>query len=96
MLARATALSYSQAINQGLVQAMEMDKSVLLMGQLVDYKPGVFSTTSGLVEKFGPNRVLDFPVAEGAMTSAAIGAAITGMRPILVHHRLDFMPKFFH
>ena len=91
MLARSTELSYSQAINQGLVQAMEMDKSVLLMGQLVDYKPGVFNTTSGLVEKFGPNRVLDFPVAEGAMTSAAIGAAITGMRPILVHHRLDFM-----
>ena len=91
MLARATALSYSQAINQGLVQAMEMDKSVLLMGQLVDYKPGVFNTTSGLVEKFGRNRVLDFPVAEGAMTSAAIGAAITGMRPVLVHHRLDFM-----
>ena len=91
MLARATALSYSQAINQGLVQAMEMDASVLLMGQLVDYKPGVFNTTSGLVEKFGANRVLDFPVAEGAMTSAAIGAAITGMRPVLVHHRLDFM-----
>ncbi len=91
MLARATALSYSQAINQGLVQAMEMDASVLLMGQLVDYKPGVFNTTSGLVEKFGRNRVLDFPVAEGAMTSAAIGAAITGMRPVLVHHRLDFM-----
>lgn len=86
-----TELSYSQAINQGLAQAMEMDASVLVMGQLVDYKPGVFNTTTGLVDKFGHNRVLDFPVAEGAMTSVAIGAAITGMRPVLVHHRLDFM-----
>ena len=91
MADRAIELSYSQAINQALSQAMEMDASVMVLGQLVDYKPGVFNTTSGLVDKFGHNRVLDFPVAEGAMTSAAIGAAITGMRPVLVHHQLDFM-----
>lgn len=70
---------------------MELSDRVLVLGQLVDYKPGVFGTTTGLVEKFGPDRVQDFPVAESVMTSAAIGAALAGMRPVLIHHRLDFM-----
>lgn len=83
--------SYAEALNQGLRQAMELSDRVLVLGQLVDYKPGVFGTTTGLVEKFGPDRVQDFPVAESVMTSAAIGAALAGMRPVLIHHRLDFM-----
>ena len=83
--------SYADALNQGLSQAIELSDRVVVIGQLVDYKPGVFGTTTGLVEKFGPERVQDFPVAEGVMTSAAIGAALTGMRPVLIHHRLDFM-----
>ncbi len=84
-------ITYSDALNQGLSQAMELDDGVFVMGQLVDYSPGVFGTTNGLVEKFGIERVRDFPVSESAMTSAAIGASILGMRPVLVHHRLDFM-----
>jgi acetoin:2,6-dichlorophenolindophenol oxidoreductase subunit beta len=83
--------SYAEAINQGLSQAMEIDDRVFVVGQLVDYKPGVFGTTTGLVEKFGPGRVHDFPVAESVMTAVAIGAALVGMRPVLIHHRLDFM-----
>lgn len=83
--------SYAEALNQGLSQAMELSDRVMVMGQLVDYKPGVFGTTTGLVEKFGAERVQDFPVAEAVMTSAAIGAALAGMRPVLIHHRLDFM-----
>ena len=70
---------------------MELSDRVFVLGQLVDYKPGVFGTTTGLVEKFGADRVQDFPVSESAMTSAAIGAALAGMRPVLIHHRLDFM-----
>jgi len=83
--------SYAEAINQALSQAMELDDRVIILGQLVDYKPGVFGTTTGLVERFGAERVQDFPVAESVMTSAAIGAALVGMRPVLIHHRLDFM-----
>jgi len=86
-----TELSYADALRQGLGQAMELDKSVIVIGQLVDYAPGVFGSTTGLAEKFGPERVRDFPVAESAMTALGIGAAIAGMRPVLVHHRLDFM-----
>jgi pyruvate dehydrogenase E1 component beta subunit len=84
-------LTYAEALQQAMSQAMELDERVFLMGQLVDYRGGVFGTTSGLSEKFGTSRVRDFPVAESVMTSAAIGAAIVGMRPVLVHHRLDFM-----
>ena len=84
-------LSYAQAIAQGLHQAMEISPDVILLGQLVDYTPAVFGTTTGLIERFGPDRVLDFPVAESAMTAAGMGAALAGMRPVLIHHRLDFM-----
>lgn len=84
-------ISYGEALNQGLRQAMELSDSVVVLGQLVDYRPGVFRTTTGLVERFGSERVRDFPVSESAMTAAAIGAAVVGLRPVLVHHRLDFM-----
>src|SRR5438105_4082131 len=83
--------SFADALRQGMSQAMEMDQEVILIGQLVDYAPGVFGSTTGLAERFGPERVRDFPVAESAMTSLGIGVAIAGMRPVLVHHRLDFM-----
>jgi pyruvate dehydrogenase E1 component beta subunit len=84
-------ISYGDALNQGLRQAMELSDDVIVLGQLVDYAPGVFGSTTGLVERFGPERVRDFPVSESAMTATGIGAAVVGLRPVLVHHRLDFM-----
>jgi len=83
-------LTYAAAINEALHQAMEISSDVHVLGQLVDYKSGIFGTTTGLVEKFGRDRVHDFPIAESLMTATAIGAALTGLRPILVHQRLDF------
>jgi pyruvate/2-oxoglutarate/acetoin dehydrogenase E1 component len=84
-------LTYAQAINEALAQSLQLSTDVFLVGQLVDSKPGVFGTTTGLVDAFGDERVQDFPVAESLMTSAAIGAALTGMRPVVIHHRMDFM-----
>lgn len=84
-------LTYAKAINHALFQAMELSQEVVILGQLVDYKAGVFGTTTGLAEKFGSERVRDFPVAESLMTATAIGAALSGMRPVIVHQRLDFM-----
>jgi len=84
-------ISYSEAINEALHQSMELSSEVVVLGQLVDYKPGVFGTTKGLVERFGKDRVRDFPVAENIMTAAAMGSALVGMRPVVVHQRLDFM-----
>ena len=84
-------ITYAQAINQGIHQAMKLSKNVMIMGQLIDYKPGVFGTTVGLIKKFGKERVRDFPVAESLMTSVGIGAAVAGQRVVLVHIRIDFM-----
>ncbi|MBS1982625.1 MAG: hypothetical protein JST16_00520 [Bdellovibrionales bacterium] len=84
-------LNYANAIREGTQQAMRLSDKVVVLGQLVDYKTGVFGTTSGLVEEFGPSRVQDFPVSEATMNSVAIGAALTGLRPIIVHQRVDFM-----
>jgi pyruvate dehydrogenase E1 component beta subunit len=85
------AIPFSKAINEALHQACELSDDVVVLGQLVDYKSGVFGTTTGLVDRFGPRRIQDFPVAEGLMTSCAIGCAVAGLRPVLVHQRLDFM-----
>src|ERR1017187_1956573 len=84
-------LTFAQAVNEAMSQALELSGDVFVVGQLVDSKPGVFGTTTGLIDRFGPDRVQDFPVAESLMTSAAMGAALTGMRPVVIHHRLDFM-----
>lgn len=84
-------LTYSMAICEGLHQAMALSDDVLVLGQLVDYQSGIFGTTTGLVEKFGSARVQDFPVSEATMTSVALGAAVAGLRPVIVHQRLDFM-----
>ena len=84
-------LSYVQAINETLHQMMEKDDSVFLLGQGVNSPWYAGQSTVGLVDRFGANRIFDTPVSEGAVAGTAIGAALTGMRPILFHARLDFM-----
>ena len=84
-------LSYSLAINEALHQMMERDPSVFLIGQGVKSPWYVGNTTKGLLEEFGPDRVIDTPVSENAITGAAVGAALVGMRPVVVHPRVDFM-----
>ncbi len=83
-------LTFAQAINEALTQAMAEDPLVYIMGEGVPDPKGIFGTTLGLREKFGSDRVLDMPVAENGMTGMAIGSALMGMRPILVHQRVDF------
>lgn len=84
-------LQYSLAINEALHQMMETDASVFLIGQGVKSPWYVGNTANGLLEKFGEERVIDTPVSENAMTGAGVGAAIAGMRPVVVHPRMDFM-----
>lgn len=84
--------TFSQAIQDGLRQSMELDKNVYVFGQLVNYQSGVFGSTTNLVKKFGKDRVQDFPVAESLMTSMSIGLSLEMKKKIvLVHHRIDFM-----
>ena len=84
-------LTYVESLNEALVQALASDDRVLLMGQGVTSPWYVGSSTKGLCDRFGPHRVIDTPVSENAVTGAAIGAALVGMRPIVVHPRMDFM-----
>lgn len=84
-------LSYNLAINEALHQMMAADPSVFLIGQGVKSPWYVGNTARGLLERFGPDRVIDTPVSENAMTGSAVGAAIAGMRPVVVHPRMDFM-----
>lgn len=91
MSSRNRKLQYSLAINEAFHQMMAGDKSVFLIGQGVKSPWYVSNTTQGLLERFGPERVIDTPVSENAITGAAVGAAISGMRPVVVHPRMDFM-----
>jgi pyruvate dehydrogenase E1 component beta subunit len=84
-------LSFSLAINEALRQTMAEDPSVMVLGQGVKSPWYVGNTVRGLREEFGGNRVIDTPVSESAMTGAAVGAAMAGMRPVIVHPRMDFM-----
>lgn len=70
---------------------MAADSSVFLIGQGVKSPWYVGNTAMGLIERFGDKRVIDTPVSENAVTGSAIGAAIAGMRPVVVHPRVDFM-----
>ena len=84
-------LSHSLAINEALRQMMDRDQSVFLIGQGVKSPWYVGNTAKGLLEKFGPERVIDTPVSENAVTGTAVGSALVGMRPVVVHPRVDFM-----
>ncbi|MBN1848835.1 MAG: alpha-ketoacid dehydrogenase subunit beta [Deltaproteobacteria bacterium] len=81
---------FFQAINEAIAQCMADDPYVYIIGLGVPDPKGIFGTTLGLVEKFGPKRVMDMPTSENAMTGIAIGSAIVGMRPIMTHQRIDF------
>ena len=84
-------LSYSLALNEALHQMMASDPSVFLIGQGVKSPWYVGNTCQGLLERFGEGRVIDTPVSENCITGAAVGAAIAGMKPVVVHPRMDFM-----
>jgi 2-oxoisovalerate dehydrogenase E1 component len=83
-------LSAEQAIRAATWQAMEADPAVFVMGEGVTDPKGIFGTTLGLRERFGHERVLEMPIAENGFTGAAIGAALMGRRPIVVHQRVEF------
>ena len=83
-------ISYAKAINETLHQMIEKDEKAFLIGQGVTSPWYVGTTTVGLIDRF-PERVIDTPVSENGITGAAVGAALAGMHPILVHPRMDFM-----
>ena len=84
-------LTYAQAIHEALAEEMRRDKKVVVLGEDVGKLGGVFRVTKGLLEEFGPERVMDTPLSENAIIGAAMGAAIMGYRPVAEIMYMDFL-----
>ena len=90
------AITYLEAIRQGLWEEMERDPAVFCMGEDIGVYGGAFKVTEGLIHHFGPERVIDTPIAEGALVNAAFGAALTGLRPVVEFQFIDFIGCAFN
>src|SRR3984893_11888211 len=83
-------MTYCDALREGQAQCLETYPEAYVIGLGVPGPTGIFGSTSGLLQRFGGDRVLDMPASEGGMTGVVLGTAICGMRPVLVHMRVDF------
>jgi acetoin:2,6-dichlorophenolindophenol oxidoreductase subunit beta len=85
-----SAVRFGQAINRAIADAMAADPTVVLFGEDVAVAGGPFGVTRGLVDRFGPERVRDTPISEAAIVGAAVGAAMSGLKPIVEVMFMDF------
>ncbi len=76
-------ITIAQAVNEALAEELRRDETVFVIGEDVAEAGTPFKVLSGLVEEFGPERILDSPISEAGITGLAVGAAMTGMRPIV-------------
>lgn len=84
-------INYARAIAESTHQAMEIDESVFVVGQGTRDRGQIFGSLEGVYDKYGPGRVIEMPISESAITGICIGAALNGLRPILVLQRADFV-----
>ncbi len=84
-------VTYKDASAEALLMAMEKDKKVFLIGEGADNINGIGGQVLPAIRKFGPSRVIDTPLSENGLTGFVVGAALDGMRPVLIHQRDDFM-----
>jgi len=89
-------LTYLEGIRQGIWEEMERDPSVFCIGEDIGVYGGAFKVTDGFIDRFGPERIIDTPIAESAIVGAAFGAALTGMRPVAEFQFMDFLPCAFN
>src|SRR4051812_22749052 len=85
------AVTFLQALNAGLHEAMAADERVMLLGEDIGAHGGAFKVTEGLQKRFGSQRVIDTPLAEAAIVGAAAGAAMAGLRPVAELQFIDFL-----
>jgi acetoin:2,6-dichlorophenolindophenol oxidoreductase subunit beta len=83
-------ISYGDAVREGLTEAARRDPTVFMMAEGVDDPSSVFGTIAGIAKNVGEDRVVEMPVAENALTGIAIGAALSGRRPVISLHRVEF------
>ena len=84
-------ITYAEAIKEALVEEMRRDKSVILYGEDVANFGGIFRITYGLKDEFGDQRVFDTPISENALVGGGVGAALTGLRPVVELQFADFL-----
>ena len=84
-------LTYLEAIRQAMLEEMDADGRVFVIGEDVGAYGGAFRVTAGFLDRFGPARVIDTPISESAIVGASIGAALMGMRPIAEMQFIDFI-----
>jgi 2-oxoisovalerate dehydrogenase E1 component beta subunit len=89
-------VTYLEAIRQGLWEEMERDPAVFCMGEDIGLYGGAFKVTEGFIQHFGPERIIDTPIAEGALVNAAFGASLTGLRPVVEFQFIDFISCAFN
>src|SRR6266404_3307978 len=89
-------VTYLEAIRQGLWEEMERDARVFCLGEDIGIYGGAFKVTEGLIDRFGPERVVDTPIAEMAIVGAAYGASLTGLRPVAEFQFIDFISCAFN
>ena len=89
-------LNMVKAINLALAEAMREDENVILMGEDIGRDEGVFRVTEALLDEFGPNRVIDTPLAEGAIVGCAVGMALYGLRPVCEMQFSGFAYQGYH
>jgi 2-oxoisovalerate dehydrogenase E1 component beta subunit len=89
-------ITYLEAIRQGVWEEMERDPSVFCIGEDIGIYGGAFKVTEGFVDRFGPERIIDTPIAESAIVGAAFGASLTGMRPVAEFQFMDFIGCAFN
>ena len=89
-------VTYVEAIQQGLREELQRDANVFLIGEDLGVYGGAFKVTKGLLDEFGPQRIIDTPISEAAIIGAAVGAAVRGMRPVAEMQFSDFITNGFN
>ena len=82
--------SYRDAIRDAMMEEMDRDPNVLIMGEDIGVYEGTFRITAGMLKKYGPKRVIDTPIAEAGMAGTAVGMAMVGLRPIVEMMTMNF------
>jgi pyruvate dehydrogenase E1 component beta subunit len=90
-----TVLRYREAVKAAMVEEMERDERVYLMGEEVGHYQGAYKVSEGMLERFGPRRVIDTPITESGFTGLSIGAAMVGLRPIVEYMTWNFSAVAF-
>ena len=85
-----TEITFRQALQRGLREALDADPDVFLMGEDIGKYDGAYAVTQGLLEKYGPERIRDTPISEAAFVGAGVGAAVAGLRPVVELMSMSF------